>query len=200
MNVAVRKIGNPKTGSDYQFLFEKLNNLSEEEKLKMLISSYRDELTGSKNRKYLFEYFSDSGKHSEEVFIYCDIDNFKKINDEHGHAVGDEVLKEFVSRLTPYIKKDGFISRIGGDEFCIIAKNVGNLVETLEMSLNKPISTSEGFIKISASFGCSLFTGDVQKTLRQADKKMYITKEKKKRIKKRGLSKIFNSLANVWKV
>jgi hypothetical protein len=80
----------------------------------------RDPLTGATNRRALREIFNavqDSGA----MLLFFDLDGFKKINDDHGHAAGDGVLKLFVSSLRESFRPDDYIVRYGGDEFLVIA-------------------------------------------------------------------------------
>lgn len=89
-----------------------------------------DELTGLYNRSYLVERLKEElalVKRSnndanvyESVVILIDIDFFKKFNDDHGHLFGDEVLKEFSSKLKDLMRQEDVLGRYGGEEFLTI--------------------------------------------------------------------------------
>ncbi|MDY7102719.1 MAG: EAL domain-containing protein [Actinomycetota bacterium] len=80
-----------------------------------------DELTGLCNRRGLYERLAAVGDADERVaFLYCDLDNFKDINDELGHRVGDRVLIEVAARLSSAVPHPHTIARLGGDEFGVL--------------------------------------------------------------------------------
>lgn len=102
--------------------------------------SYTDPLTGVWNRRFLEETLhSDAGQvlrnyernvgttsmgdHRDLIFIMVDIDFFKSVNDEHGHAVGDELLKMVAERLTRIMRKSDVLVRWGGEEFMIMSRS-----------------------------------------------------------------------------
>ncbi len=88
--------------------------------------SIRDPLTGIFNRVYLMERLPQEMKRSQRYghplsVIMCDIDHFKEVNDQHGHRAGDQILKDFVSRIAGSIRIDvDWIARYGGEEFLIV--------------------------------------------------------------------------------
>ncbi|MGO4704218.1 GGDEF domain-containing protein [Microvirga sp. 2MCAF38] len=85
--------------------------------------SATDVLTGVYNRRGFDERASDmiaSGKFQPIRLVICDIDHFKNINDHHGHAAGDHVLRKFAALLTAHIRKNDIVGRIGGEEFAVL--------------------------------------------------------------------------------
>lgn len=88
--------------------------------------SIRDSLTGIFNREYLTERLQQELKRSQRYghplsLIMCDIDHFKDVNDRYGHRAGDQILKDFVSRIAGSIRIDvDWIARYGGEEFLIV--------------------------------------------------------------------------------
>jgi diguanylate cyclase (GGDEF)-like protein len=88
--------------------------------------SIRDSLTGTFNREYLTERLQQELKRSQRYghplsLIMCDIDHFKDVNDRYGHRAGDQILKDFVSRIAGSIRIDvDWIARYGGEEFLIV--------------------------------------------------------------------------------
>ena len=102
--------------------------------------SYTDPLTGVWNRRFLEETLqADAGQvlrnyqrhesivgmddHSDLIFIMVDVDFFKRVNDEHGHAMGDELLKMLAERLTRIMRKSDVLVRWGGEEFMIMSRS-----------------------------------------------------------------------------
>jgi len=102
-----------------------------------------DELTGLFNRSVLKSPLHNPlahSKHESLILLVCDIDRFKLINDNHGHAVGDAVLRRFAAKLQSIISDDGIVVRYGGDEFVITTSNahaesVWTLGERLRQSI-----------------------------------------------------------------
>jgi two-component system cell cycle response regulator len=84
-----------------------------------------DELTGLYNRRYLFAHLDElidranDGGNCAAVWLF-DIDHFKRVNDTHGHAAGDEVLREIAARATNSVRSADLVARIGGEEFAVV--------------------------------------------------------------------------------
>lgn len=163
-----------------------LSLLMEKEKLKHL-SSY-DFLTGVYNRravvKILEEEFNRC-KRLNQVFsvIIIDIDNFKRINDEYGHEMGDKVLKEFASLISRNIRVIDSFGRWGGDEFILICPQVSQgQTKKLIRRLNEVIDkfNIEGINGIKCSMGYTEYRSadtNVDEIIRRADEAMYEAKE-----------------------
>lgn len=88
----------------------------------------KDELTGLFNRRYIDQKLDEAIKYSREVeedlcLILYDIDHFKKINDNYGHQVGDQVLKHISKIIVDNIGENNYAGRFGGEEFLVILKN-----------------------------------------------------------------------------
>jgi len=179
--------------SEMNLLLEKISGLSEE--------LYTDELTGAKNRRWLFrQYLKNESFFSEDgVIVFIDINDFKEINDTFGHVTGDRALMYLVSFLNSELKKleiNFNLIRFAGDEFIITFKNInkirGGLVlnsclKKLESQKLKPANlTGDKYFKISFSFGVSEYKkGDVfTDIIDKIDSDMYIMK--KTRSEKRG--------------
>lgn len=91
--------------------------------------AYKDALTGLSNRAHLFINMKKLIKDSKEKstnfsFLYLDLDNFKSVNDSLGHDVGDYLLQAVAKRLVNLGQNVNHVSRLGGDEFCIILSNI----------------------------------------------------------------------------
>ncbi|HET7412043.1 MAG TPA: GGDEF domain-containing protein, partial [Pararhizobium sp.] len=84
------------------------------------LASLTDGLTGLLNRRALFDKFGKGDVRSHTAFVLFDLDRFKKINDRHGHAAGDEVLRRFSSLMTTELRSTDFAARLGGEEFLAV--------------------------------------------------------------------------------
>lgn len=136
-----------------------LSNIALREKLRT--QSLRDPLTGLYNRRYMEDalerYVSladRSGSATSVVMI--DLDNFKRLNDEHGHAKGDAVLRDVAGQLVAALRPSDIVSRYGGEELVVILPNCGledaaNKAEMLRARIES-LSEVHG-VKVSASFG-----------------------------------------------
>lgn len=120
--------------------------------------------------------------------MFVDLNDFKKINDTYGHAVGDEVLQMIATRLRDYTRNDDTVSRHGGDEFLYLLMEVKEesdialIAEKIIKTLQAPCAVSIGPLAINASVGISIFPCDGTNTetlLKNADKAMYQAKREK---------------------
>ncbi len=175
------------------------NNLTavilSQKELKFL--AYHDKLTGIGNRdafnlqieQLIFEA-SRQDNHTITALLFCDLDNFKLVNDSLGHDVGDLVLIEAANRMKLNLRKSDQIFRLGGDEFVIILKNVRQqydaaiVAEKLLKVLAQPYEVKQHYINyLSSSIGIALYPkdGKDRKTLLvNADAAMYAAKKKNK--------------------
>lgn len=124
-----------------------------------------DVLTGAYNRRYFMRHLHRELNRirrfgGEVSLLLLDVDHFKRINDNHGHAVGDEVLKVFVQRIQEGLPRDtDWCARLGGEEFAVVLPQTSlagaNIVaERLRMKLaSSPVSTSGGRISVTTSIG-----------------------------------------------
>lgn len=98
-----------------------------EENVRLLLLSERDPLTGLLNRAGFEKYLgskTDGGDGGSLAVLYIDLDRFKPINDKHGHATGDEVLRDFATRLQGLVRPTDAVARLGGDEFGVVLAGV----------------------------------------------------------------------------
>ena len=158
-----------------------------EEKIANLI--YYDALTGIFNRKKVLEDVHVLLLNNNEKFavLFIDLDKFKSINDKYGHEAGDCVLKIAAVRLRNIISQTDTISRIGGDEFIIILKDLdeGTDVEEIARTIIKELSLvftfNENQFCIGASIGISMFPKhgvDADTLINKADMAMYQVKNR----------------------
>jgi diguanylate cyclase (GGDEF)-like protein len=117
------------------------------------------------------------------VVLFCDLDDFKKVNDTYGHDAGDAVLVEIGRRLRANVREHDTVARLGGDEFVIVLRDLDSgsardLIERLADAVSRPIDHDDHVITVSASIGVgtSAPASTVDQLLREADKAMYRAK------------------------
>jgi diguanylate cyclase (GGDEF)-like protein len=164
-----------------------------------------DHLTGILNRSSLMDQIDieiSKAKRNNTKFaiMFIDIDNFKQINDAHGHQCGDSILKQVTLRLKDSIRKSDYIARFAGDEFIVLAPDLKKL-ESIDVLASRCISAFNNTyncnhteIEISSSIGISSYptcgsTSD--ELIKNADMAMYQAKQKGK-----NNFKIFNDNLN----
>ncbi|MEM7312021.1 MAG: sensor domain-containing diguanylate cyclase [Planctomycetota bacterium] len=146
----------------------------------------RDPLTSCLNRRSFFESYGEQWKQSQRygftmAIIMVDIDYFKAINDNHGHAKGDEVLKGVAAALIQTSRETDYVCRYGGEEFCVLlphinidqaciaAERLGDAIRELDFA----------GLKVTASLGVSstqFEAADQEALIDQADKALYAAK------------------------
>ncbi|MFS0576325.1 EAL domain-containing protein [Sporosarcina sp. 179-K 3D1 HS] len=153
-------------------------------------ASMTDTLTKVGNRQSFYnrmEVLFNSTQENDVMFaiLFLDLDRFKQINDTLGHAIGDELLKEFARRLRKLLKNKDVIARIGGDEFVIALtglKHAGEaaiFAERILEKLERPHHIGSYELFISSSIGISFFPKDgktLDDLLKKADLAMYESK------------------------
>jgi diguanylate cyclase (GGDEF)-like protein len=139
------------------------------------------------NRRLLIERLREAVnffEKSRESFALCflDIDDFKKINDQYGHIVGDDILVQLATRLQHQLKPTDTLARQGGDEFVIVIYNVDSSsqilekIDELKRVVQEPLTSHDETFVISASFGYSIYMIDsntIEDLLKVADRRMY---------------------------
>ncbi len=152
--------------------------------------SWVDELTQVYNRRGFFEFGRREVERSKRFKkplsgLMLDIDHFKKVNDTHGHAIGDKVLKEVAARCSRQLRAVDIFGRYGGEEFSVLmpettATKARILAERLRQKIsNEPINTERGLLTISISVGIANLTGntaDLEGLLERADRALYQAK------------------------
>jgi diguanylate cyclase (GGDEF)-like protein len=150
-----------------------------------------DSLTSLPNRACFRARLEQSITHAETArqslaVMYIDLDGFKRINDTHGHAIGDEMLRIVAVRLTRAMRAEDVVARLGGDEFAALLSVVppceGRL-ERLARQLSKivaePFQLGERRLTVRPSIGIAVWPGDgasAEMLLRHADAAMYRSK------------------------
>lgn len=168
--------------------------LKMEENRKVLeVTAKRDALTGLWNRRHLEECVEQlvAKNDARAAFFLIDIDDFKMVNDEMGHLVGDAVLTHFAKELKTLLNDDDAVFRIGGDEFVIFSTKLKTVeeIETVADKINTEVIAKVNSLKgpgndIAASIGISMVpdNGKDLKTLyNKSDKALYLVKKNGKR-------------------
>jgi diguanylate cyclase (GGDEF)-like protein len=130
------------------------------------VHAFRDALTGVANRRTfltcLDQQLDVSRRQRQPVAVlFADIDNFKTINDTHGHREGDRVLIEVAARLASVLRPDDILGRIGGDEFAVVCPNLSGwpaactVVDRLRTAVAEPINTALGDVSVTVSVGAA---------------------------------------------
>jgi diguanylate cyclase (GGDEF)-like protein len=150
----------------------------------------RDALTGLANRRAFEAELQSSafGKRATDAsgVMFLDLDGFKKINDEHGHNAGDEVLVETARRLLQSVRGGDTVARLGGDEFTVLLRGIHNedeaaiVAERILAAMRQPMRLSSGVdVHPTPSLGIALAAGretDPASLLKDADAAMYEAK------------------------
>ena len=146
-----------------------------------------DPLTGLANRALFHRRMAEGLEHAEQDnlllgVMYLDLDDFKQVNDVHGHAVGDALLKETAQRLRHVVRVSDTVARLGGDEFAIVLMGLEGsgqcaaLRQKIEDAISRPAVLDGVSLTPAGSVGCVLYPRDGQtlsQLLKAADDHMY---------------------------
>jgi diguanylate cyclase (GGDEF)-like protein len=164
--------------------------------------AYYDPLTHLPNRRMLSDRLNQALLSSQrnqlhQAILFIDLDNFKPLNDTHGHEMGDVLLMEASTRLRACVRDIDTVARIGGDEFVVILKDINNNYDNAfdnankiankilksmgrEYLLHSNVEDKDIHHTCTASIGGLVFMGtdkDAIKVLKQADSAMYLAKK-----------------------
>ncbi|WP_110189514.1 GGDEF domain-containing protein [Pokkaliibacter plantistimulans] len=185
---------------DLQQSFRSMQDVLQQSRLALLASqagqesaqyiAEHDQLTGLPNRKAL-DLYADAAliQHHQEqrllALMYIDLDGFKAVNDQHGHAVGDELLKIVGLRLSRVVRTEDLISRHGGDEFICVLQNVTDhlavaiVAKKLFKAISAPCKVGKLSLAIKPSIGIAIYPEDgnsIKVLLEHADQAMFLAK------------------------
>ena len=177
----------PITGAnEFRYLAGTYNNMYTVYKKSIDSLSFKashDELTGVYNRSG-YDLIRNSVDLGTTAFLLIDADKFKRVNDDHGHEVGDKVLQKVARILQENFRSDDYICRIGGDEFMVlmvhISKDVRHLIEHKVIQINEDLAnTEDGLPPVSVSVGVALCreTDNPQELFHDADVALYYVKD-----------------------
>lgn len=162
--------------------------------LKLEHMATHDVLTGLPNRRYFKDYAENQISHGQRknekvAFLYIDLDGFKIVNDNISHQAGDFVLQTVATRFMKFIRKNEFISRIGGDEFCMIIygyldlEELENTAKRLIQECTEVILIDDMEIDIGMSIGIAIYPDNglsYDELMSVADETMYRIKKNTK--------------------
>ncbi|MTD14951.1 diguanylate cyclase [Nakamurella sp. YIM 132087] len=150
-----------------------------------------DPLTGLANRATLTERLrravvSAATTERPGALLFIDLDDFKSINDHHGHLVGDQVLAMVAARLAESVRGNDLVGRIGGDEFVVIADEIDttgttDIIERLTAAIATPLSIMDNTFRLSGTVGATLIldaSRSPEQLLDDADTDMYRRKNR----------------------
>ena len=184
---------NPETISEIHFFGDNMTAvIHSQQELKFL--AYHDKVTGLRNRDAFYQELDqviyESERKTDEnlsAVLFCDLDNFKLVNDSFGHDVGDNVLREVATRMKSCLRKSDFVFRLGGDEFTVLVKNLkhdyeaGDIAEKLSKNLALPYEVGAHKMNyLTVSTGIVIFPRDGTDRdllVKRADTAMYNAKK-----------------------
>ncbi|WP_342115331.1 diguanylate cyclase domain-containing protein [Pseudoduganella sp. OTU4001] len=153
-----------------------------------------DELTGLPNRRLFQDRILSAiarcrRGQSRGALLFIDLDDFKQVNDQHGHMAGDQLLQSIARRITSCVREADTVARIGGDEFVALLENVPNLEQAeavagkIQQVISTPLVLGGCTLVPHASIGIALYPehGEViDQLMRHADQAMYACKAARK--------------------
>jgi diguanylate cyclase (GGDEF)-like protein len=156
--------------------------------------AYRDPLTGLLNRAEFFNRVEAAVARARTTgeclaCLLIDLDDFKPVNDEYGHAAGDLVLTEVANRMRHQVRATDTVARLGGDEFAVFIEGghkdnlIDRLPERIEAAVRQPISVGDHKVIVTASVGFGIDCGahlTANELLEAADVAMYTEKRLRK--------------------
>jgi diguanylate cyclase (GGDEF)-like protein len=171
--------------------------LRKQTEMKIQQLAFYDSMTGLPNRQLLIDRLkqrlsSSSRSHHSGAVLFIDLDNFKSLNDTHGHDVGDMLLVEVARRIVQCVRESDTVGRLGGDEFVVIIneldENLGDaavqtstVCEKILLSFKEPFVLNSYIHHTTPSIGVTLFNHEspasVDELLKRADLAMYKAKD-----------------------
>lgn len=150
-------------------------------------SARHDELTGLPNRRFFNERVQHTLSTARReaplsALLFVDINDFKHVNDAHGHDTGDKLLQEVARRLAATLRQDDSAYRLGGDEFVVLLpaihrrQDAAAVAKKLRQQLEKPLHVNGAVLHPRASIGVAIYPDDgesLEPLLKRADESMY---------------------------
>ena len=160
------------------------------EEIKLRRASQTDPLTGLLNRSGFAlgvdERLAQARQHNSQIaLLYMDLDRFKPVNDQHGHPVGDALLKAVAGRLRHTLRPQDLVARLGGDEFAVLlsdpeqAADVAAVADKLVRAIAAPFRLEALQLEVGISIGYCMAPGamaDIDTLVAEADAKLYEAK------------------------
>ena len=168
---------------DRLFSYEKYTFLSRKQRHLQLL--YIDSLTSVYNRRYYDKHFQDAD--NIQAMVVIDVDNFKHINDNYGHDIGDIVLQSIAQTVLSCVRKTDAVIRYGGDEFVIIFFSIPadifeKKLERIRYSIDSLIIDDHPELHMSVSIGGAYGIGTTKKLFKVTDNMMYQSKNTKNQV------------------
>ena len=174
-------------------IFAVVHDLTERKRIEDALAhrALHDDLTGVANRTLFLDRLAHAlvsarRRGTATAILFVDLDGFKAVNDTHGHAAGDAVLKSVALRLGTAVRSADSVGRFGGDEFLVLQEDITDISEAmlvadrLQASLAEPFDLSTGQVVLTASVGVvmseSTSTEDAHALVERADAAMYRAK------------------------
>jgi diguanylate cyclase (GGDEF)-like protein/PAS domain S-box-containing protein len=166
---------------------------SKADERELTIRAQHDPLTGLPNRLTVLDHLQTvvrDARDTEQLgaLLFCDLDNFKHVNDQHGHLVGDDALASISTRLHQTVRRSDVAGRFGGDEFVVVAypvtqEEAQTLGERIQSALSEPMVLDGVVLRVGVSIGIAMVTGAVEasEVLRRADAAMYAVRARQRR-------------------
>jgi diguanylate cyclase (GGDEF)-like protein/PAS domain S-box-containing protein len=148
-------------------------------------AAFHDPLTGVANRKRFFDAIGSAS--TGGAVLYCDLDRFKAVNDELGHAAGDELLVAVADRLRGCVRHDDLVARLGGDEFAVLCPGAtraraGEIAARIEAALSEPFTVAGRRAEVGISVGIGHARHRIgEDTVDHADQQLYRVKAGRRR-------------------
>lgn len=176
---------------NYIGLFSDITALKEQQDQLERMAHY-DALTSLPNRflmaDRLRQSMAQAPRRGQSLAVaYLDLDEFKSINDSHGHEVGDQLLVTIAQRIDAVLREGDTVSRIGGDEFVVVLLDLGNVgaaapvLSRIIEAAAQPVAVGDRRVQVTVSMGVTFFPQqqpvDADQLLRQADQAMYQAKQ-----------------------
>lgn len=153
--------------------------------------AHYDALTHLPNRVLLADRLQQAMAHTQRselimAVAFLDLDGFKAVNDQYGHAVGDKLLITLAQQMKSSLREGDTLARIGGDEFVVVLTDLHHtadcepLLKRLLQAAAKPVQIDGLLLEVSASIGVTLYPqdgSDADQLLRHADQAMYVAKQ-----------------------
>ncbi len=152
-------------------------------------AAVHDPLTGLPNRRLLLDRLAQAlarrrPEQTRVCVMFVDLDDFKRVNDDHGHQIGDEVLVAVARRLEEVVRAADTVGRLAGDEFIVVCEDIGTpaakaLAHRVTSSLSRPFDVAGRTVRLAVSVGLTTpahGVDDPEEVLVQADTAMYVAK------------------------
>ncbi|SMC90210.1 sensor domain-containing diguanylate cyclase [Sporomusa malonica] len=174
-------------------ILSNISDITESSQMKqqLQVMATHDYLTGLPNRRLFFDRFEYAMANAQRkktglVLMSLDLDNFKTINDELGHDIGDAVLVVAAARLKRVLRKVDTVARFGGDEFILLFGEINSkeeavgLVQKILQELRQPYIIEEHRLGLTASIGVAMYPEngeEVDDLIKKSDEALYIAKK-----------------------